>query len=123
MEYNDEVYIKIQIEKRKNSGNLTMNIHFNKEAPNFLMNSNEVNWYPTSNEIDFVNEAFEMISNHKKRIYVEPPEIYETEKTEEIQEKQDLFQKEDNFEKDNNESTQKDHEAVIDKILKRREFD
>ena len=62
---NDNIFVKIQIEKDRHSGNLLLNIHFNKDAPNFSTDNNDISWSPTFEEINFIEETFEMISNCK----------------------------------------------------------
>ncbi len=65
MRKNDNIFVKLQIEKDENSGGLMLNIHFNKDVPNFFTEEDVISWRPTIEEINFVNEAFEMISKRK----------------------------------------------------------
>ena len=65
MKKNENIHVKLQIEKDRNSGKLTLNVHFDKDTPNFYTDKNVLSWCPTIEEIDFVNEAFEMISKCK----------------------------------------------------------
>lgn len=65
MRKNDNVFVKLQIEKDRNSGELALNVHFDADTPNFYTDKNVISWFPTIEEMNFVNEAFEMISNHK----------------------------------------------------------
>ncbi|UCD14235.1 MAG: hypothetical protein JSW60_02145 [Thermoplasmatales archaeon] len=62
---NDNIFVKLQIEKDRNSRKLVLNVHFDADTPNFFTDKNVLIWYPTIEEIGFVNEAFEMISHHK----------------------------------------------------------
>ena len=73
MKKNENIHVKLQIEKDRNSGKLTLNVHFDKDTPNFYTDKNVLSWSPTIEEIGFVNEAFEMISKcksykHEKKV-------------------------------------------------------
>ena len=61
MTKNQNTYVKLQIEKDQNSGGLALNVRFDKNAPNFNVEKDTISWSPTLEEIDFVNEAFDMI--------------------------------------------------------------
>ncbi len=65
MKKNENINVKLQVEKYRNSGKLTLNVHFDKDTPNFYTDKNVLSWSPTLEEIDFFNEAFEMISKCK----------------------------------------------------------
>ena len=65
MKKNDNIFVKLQIEKDENSGELILNIRFDKETPNFFTDRDVISWCPTIEEIKFVNEAFELISKNK----------------------------------------------------------
>ena len=65
MKKNENIFVKLQIEKNTNSGKLALNVHFDSDTPNFYADRNSINWYPTSEELNFVNEAFELLSDHK----------------------------------------------------------
>jgi hypothetical protein len=67
MTKNENIFVKLQIEKSQSSGDLMLNIQFDKSAPNFSSDKNEICWSPTLEEIDFIEETFEMISNRKCR--------------------------------------------------------
>ena len=67
MAKNENIFVKLQIEKDQNSGDLTLNIQFDKNAPNFINDKNEIRWSPTLAEIDFIEETFEMISHRKSQ--------------------------------------------------------
>lgn len=66
---NDNIFVKLQIEKNNQSGNLTMGIYFDKNAPNFSTEEDILNWSPTVEEMDFIVETFEMISNCKSQYH------------------------------------------------------
>jgi len=67
MNEQDKIYVKIQIEKDQNSGNLMIRTHFDPKAPNFYHNKNDISWCPTPKEIEFINEAFELVPSYKKQ--------------------------------------------------------
>jgi len=67
MDKNENIYVKLQIEKDNQSGGLTLGIYFDRNAPNFSTEKNTVSWSPTLEEIDFITETFEMISNCKSQ--------------------------------------------------------
>lgn len=71
MNKNNNIFVKIQIEKDKNSGDLALSVRFDKDTPNFFKDKDAVSWCPTLEEINFVNEAFEMVSNRKNRKHEE----------------------------------------------------
>ncbi|UCF12069.1 MAG: hypothetical protein JSW06_08505 [Thermoplasmatales archaeon] len=65
MKKNENIHVKLQIGKDVSSGKLTLNVYFDKDTPNFFTDKNVLSWCPTIEEIDFVNEAFEMVSKSK----------------------------------------------------------
>lgn len=77
---NDNIFIKLQIEKDNQSGDLTLGIYFDINAPNFSTEKDIFNWSPTLEEIDFIVETYEMISekigknykNNYKKQDIEP---------------------------------------------------
>ncbi len=66
MQKDENVFIKIQIDKDKSSGNFLLNINLNKESPNVTFDKDNLNWWPTEEEIDFLIETYKMVSGHKK---------------------------------------------------------
>ena len=64
MKKNDNIFVKLHIEKSRDSEGLSLNVHFDSETPNFYVDRSMINWYPTPEELDFVNEAFELVSKH-----------------------------------------------------------
>jgi hypothetical protein len=81
MKKSDNIFLKLQIEKDASSGDLILNIHFNKDTPNLITEKDEISWCPTVEEINFVNEAFDLIAKNKgfkqKKVHIEsnsPPE-------------------------------------------------
>ncbi len=55
------IHIRIELGKDTISGNLTLLTYFNLDAPNFAKDEEGYYWLPTSEEKDFLNEAFELI--------------------------------------------------------------
>jgi len=87
MKKNDNIFVKLQIEKDESSGDLILNIRFDKDTPNFFTDKDVISWCPTIEEINFVNEAFELISKNKgfkqKKINVDEEHPTEEKKTDE----------------------------------------
>jgi len=63
MAKNDNINIKIEVCKEKNSGKLSIRAHFDSNAPNIAMDKDGYIWIPTFEEKEFINEAFELIPN------------------------------------------------------------
>ena len=61
----DNIYVSLQLDKDQDSGELVLNIHFDKNAPNFFTDKGTICWYPTTEELDFVSEAFDAIARGK----------------------------------------------------------
>ena len=62
MKKNEELYIKINLEKNTDSGEIMLNIQFDNNAPNFTKEKDVISWNPSVEEWAFVNEVFEIIS-------------------------------------------------------------
>ena len=62
----DNIYVSLQLDKDQVSGELVLNIQFDKNAPNFFTEKGIISWYPTTEELDFVSEAFEAIARGKR---------------------------------------------------------
>ena len=58
------IYVKIQLEKDDRSGELVIKTQFDPNAPNFIYDKNEISWYPTSEEIEFINDALQLMAKH-----------------------------------------------------------
>ena len=63
----DKIYIKLELCKDKNSDELSMMTHFNLNAPNFFGDNNKYSWMPTKEEMNFINEAFNIIEMNKTK--------------------------------------------------------
>lgn len=66
---NDNIYVKLQIEKDNQSGGLTLGIYFDKNAPNFSIEKNGMNWSPTLEELEFIFETFDLVSSKKDKAH------------------------------------------------------
>ncbi|MFO7678023.1 MAG: hypothetical protein R6V50_06565 [Thermoplasmatota archaeon] len=64
MENEGNIFIKIQIEKSKTSNNFILTLNFDRNAPNFLADANQTCWAPTSQEMDFLIDMFQMVSKN-----------------------------------------------------------
>jgi hypothetical protein len=62
---NNNIFVKLLVEKDTISKNLALNVHFDSDTPNFYIEKNAIFWFPTTDELDLVNEAFEMLSKYK----------------------------------------------------------
>jgi hypothetical protein len=65
MNKNQNIHIKLEINKDPNTGALNLLTRFDPNAPNFTQDENGWNWCPTQEERDFLNEAFQMIVKHR----------------------------------------------------------
>jgi len=68
MDKNENVFIKLQIEKNHSSGDLILVLNFDKNAPNFSMDKDTIRWSPTFEELDLVMETYEITSKKKNRV-------------------------------------------------------
>ncbi len=63
MSKDDNVYVKLELNKNKNSGKIDIVARFNNKAPNITVENNEYFWMPTIEEKNFLNEAFNLFPN------------------------------------------------------------
>ena len=68
MEKKENLFIKVQLEKEQHTGELILNIYFDKNAPNFFLTNDIISWYPTIDEIDFINETSSLLSKKTQPI-------------------------------------------------------
>jgi len=61
MEKNEKIHIKLEISRDPTTGGLNLMTRFDPNAPNFVKDENGFSWAPTSEEREFLNEAFDMI--------------------------------------------------------------
>jgi hypothetical protein len=65
MEKNENIHIRLEINKDPMTGELNLMTRFDQSAPNFKQEENGFTWRPTPEERAFLNEAFEMIIKRK----------------------------------------------------------
>jgi hypothetical protein len=65
MKKQENIYVALQLDKDVTSGELVINIQFDRNAPNFFTNKNTISWCPTNEELEFINEAFGVITKGK----------------------------------------------------------
>jgi len=65
MKKNESIFISLQIQKDMQSKGLLLCVQFDKNAPNFSIESETILWRPTGGEIDFIAEAFDLIRGDK----------------------------------------------------------
>lgn len=65
MQKNENIHIRLEIGKDPTSGELHLMTRFDTNAPNFIKDENGFRWCPTSEEREFLNEAFEMVLKKK----------------------------------------------------------
>lgn len=81
MKKQENTYISLQLEKDVASGELMIMIQFDRNAPNFFTNKNMISWCPTSEELNFINEAFGTLTKakHQRQDHMDKPKVLETE--------------------------------------------
>jgi len=65
MDKNENIHIRLEISKDPNSGQINLITRFDENAPNFTKDEAGFRWFPTNEERDFLNEAFEMMLKKK----------------------------------------------------------
>jgi len=63
----ENIYVSLQLYKDDISREMLLNIQFDRDAPNFFINTDSISWCPTIEEQDFVSEAFGMLSKRKRQ--------------------------------------------------------
>ena len=63
----NNIYVKIQLEKDDLTGNLILRTQFDANAPNFFQDNNQISWCPTAEELEFLNEAFTLLSKKQTK--------------------------------------------------------
>lgn len=117
MEKNDNIYVKLQIEKDSHSGGLALGIYFDKNAPNFTIEKNGMNWCPTEEELEFILETYDLVSskggknfNHNFKTKHHPTSSYEDDDKYEHQENKEEL---NNLEVEHITSSSTDHKENI----------
>ncbi len=59
---NKETYIQLHVESDQSFKELLLDIYFDKNAPNFFTNEENMRWRPTNDEMDSILEAFDILS-------------------------------------------------------------
>jgi hypothetical protein len=65
MKRNENIFISLEIQKDLDLKGLLLSIQFDRNAPNFHQENETINWCPTSDELDFIIEAFNIIGGNK----------------------------------------------------------
>jgi hypothetical protein len=65
MKKQENIFISLQLEKDANTGDIMIAIQFDRNSPNFFTNKNMLSWSPTSEELEFINEAFGTLNKGK----------------------------------------------------------
>lgn len=88
MKKQENIYVALQLDKDVTSGEIVINIQFDRNAPNFYTNKNMISWCPTKEELDFINEAFGILHKKKNQSpqHKNEPEPQETESDDLIRE-------------------------------------
>ena len=63
----NNIYVKIQLEKDDLTGNLILRTQFDPNAPNFFQDNDQISWCPTTEEIEFLNETFNLLSKKQRK--------------------------------------------------------
>jgi hypothetical protein len=74
MKKNENIFISLEIQKNLDSKGLSLNVQFDRNAPNFLEDNQVIRWCPTGDELDFITEAFALIGGNKNFMTVEKKE-------------------------------------------------
>ncbi len=59
------IYIKIELCKSENSDEFAIRIHFDQNAPNLFRKGENYSWMPTAEEMNIMNEAYDLIAANK----------------------------------------------------------
>ncbi len=74
MKRNENIFISLEIQKDLDLKGLMLSIQFDRNAPNFHQDNEIISWYPTTDELDFISEAFGIIGGNKFPIQEKVPE-------------------------------------------------
>jgi hypothetical protein len=67
MKKSEEIYVSLQLDKDVTSGEIVLNIQFDRDAPNFFTTKNTISWCPTIEELDFISDVFGLLSKGKRQ--------------------------------------------------------
>lgn len=84
MKRQENIYVSLQLEKDVTSGELMITIQFDRNASNFFTNKNMFSWCPTNEELDFINEAYGVLTKGKpqRQDHLRTPRVHEPESEE-----------------------------------------
>lgn len=75
MKKNENIFVSLELQKDVETKALLLSVIFDRNASNFCMENETISWLPTSDELDFIKEAFELIGgNHVPLKEVEEPQ-------------------------------------------------
>jgi len=60
-----DVYLKLEIFREKESGNMQIIVHFDLNSPNVFKEEGDYIWMPTITEKNLINDTFELFSSSK----------------------------------------------------------
>ncbi len=64
MKRNENIFISLEIQKDLDTKGLLLSIQFDRNAPNFHQENEIISWCPTSDELDFITEAFHILGSN-----------------------------------------------------------
>lgn len=64
MKKNENIFISLEIQKDMESKGLVLSVQFDRNAANFFQDGEVISWFPTSDELNFLNEAFHLIGTN-----------------------------------------------------------
>lgn len=114
----DEINIKLELLKDKNTGKLSIAVRFDTKASNISFENNQCIWIPTSAEKDLLNDAFKLVykTNSHLEVQTKTKETTEPRKENAIHEEDD-----ENDEIGTIEETGEIIEETIEKHVRREE--
>jgi len=126
---NKNIFVDVHVERDANTGELMLNVYFDKNAPNFSNDGNDINWSPTVEELDFINEALDIFAKGIgiaiEKEEQEPEPIIEKEPVNEPEEepivkgKQELITVSD-IHMNSAACNHMERDAVVDKLISKR---
>jgi len=93
---NNEINIRLELLKDKNTGKLSIAIRFDTKAPNVSFEKNEYIWMPTLAEKDLINDAFKLLLDTNSGLTTQPETIKEVEENKEINQPDEVEIKKEN---------------------------
>ena len=80
------IYLKLEVSRDRNSGNLNIIVHFDLNAHNVSNDEKGYFWIPTEEEKDLISDSFELMPSAKTKPSLEKMEIQSTPRPETKQE-------------------------------------